>query len=100
MKVQQTPSYNLEQQSKTKINNKKQQNMSKQAFNGAMFDSFMNFLQTNQAMGATAVDVTCMGMPRTIVDASRSPQAGLETARREFTSTINDALLGIYGAGA
>lgn len=62
--------------------------------------SALNFLQTNQAIGATFVDVTSMGTPRTIVDSKRGPAAGLETARREFSSSINDTCLGFYGAGA
>lgn len=100
MKLQQTPNLSLQQSKINKANNNIKNNTCTPSFKGAGVDAFMNFLQTNQAMGATAVDVSCMGMPRTIVDATRSPQAGVETARREFTSTINDALLGVYGAGA
>lgn len=72
----------------------------KQSFGNAMVSSGLNFLQTNQALGATFVDAAFMCTPRTVVDFTRSPQAGLETARREYTSSINDALLGLYGTGA
>ena len=51
-------------------------------------------------MGATVVDAGCMGIPRTTVDFSRGSDAGLETMRREFSSTLNDAFLGFYGLGA
>lgn len=86
--------------------NKKQttpiQNNSKVAFGGGEpLVQFLNFLQTNQAWGATGTDVVSMGLPRTITDfTKRGPDAGVETMRREFSSTINDALLGIYGLGA
>lgn len=67
--------------------------------NAAAFTQFLRFLETNQAWGATAVDVTCMGIPRTAVDMTRSPEAGLETMRREFSSTLDDALVGAFGVG-
>ena len=67
---------------------------------GEAFIQVLNFLETNQALGATAVDVGCMGVPRTMTDFSRGPDAGLETMRREFSSTIVDALIGVYGIGA
>lgn len=60
----------------------------------------LNFLQTNQGVGASFVDAAFMCTPRTIVDFSRGPEAGVETARREFSSNINDSLLGAYGLGA
>lgn len=60
----------------------------------------LRFLQTNQAWGACAVDVGCMGAPRTAVDFTRGPDAGIETARREFSSTGNHALIGLYGSMA
>ena len=72
----------------------------KQSFGNAIISPALNFLQTNQALGATFVDAAFMCTPRTVVDFTRSPQAGIETARREYTSSINDALLGLYGTGA
>lgn len=71
------------------------------AFTGAeVFTTFLRFLETNQAWGATAVDLGCMGIPRTTVDFTRGPDAGFETMRREFSSTADDALVGAYGLGA
>ncbi|MBR1753876.1 hypothetical protein IJ732_03485 [bacterium] len=72
----------------------------KQSFGNAAVSTALNFLGTNQAVGATFVDAAFMCTPRTVVDFTRSPQAGLETARREYTSSVNDAMLGMYGTGA
>lgn len=86
--------------------NNKQQNYAKGknsdvAFKGAEnFVQFLRFLDTNQSWGAVAIDVTCMDTPRTIIDFTRSPEAGLETARRDFSSTANNVLTGAYGLGA
>lgn len=91
MKIQNTPNLQL--------NNKNQKSNQVQAqptFKG-LVDVFFNYLQTNQGVGATFVDAAFMCTPRTIVDFSRGPAAGVETARREFSSNINDALLGAYG---
>ena len=57
----------------------------------------LNFLDTNQAWGANAVDFCCMVLPRTITDFGRGTDAGLETARRESMGTINDSSVGAYG---
>ena len=66
------------------------------AFNG--FHSAMDFLATNPVWGATAVDISSMGTPRTLIDTyKRGPMAGAETGFREFSSTINDASVGLYG---
>lgn len=94
MKLQQTPKFNLDRRQNTAPANKNQV-----AFKGAetAFIQALRFLDTNQAWGACAVDVGCMGIPRTTVDFTRGPEAGLETARREFSSTGNHALIGIYG---
>ena len=78
--------------------NRNKNNSSQPYFKGAeVFTQALNFLQTNQAMGATFVDAAFMCTPRTIVDFSRGPDAGLETARREFSTNFNDAALGAYG---
>lgn len=79
--------------SKEKLNNNNQQ------FKGA-FDCVsmaLRFLDTNQAWGATAVDVGSMVVPRTAVDFQRGVDAGLETATRESSSSANHALVGVYG---
>jgi hypothetical protein len=91
-----------------KSNNRSQHSQNSQnttdsqvAFKGAAaFTQFLTFLETNQAWGATAVDCTCMGLPRTLTDFTRGPDAGIETARREFSSTVIDAGIGAYGLGA
>lgn len=89
MKVQNTPNLQL--------NNKKQDPNFK---GGEVVTQFLNFLDTNQTVGATVVDAACMGIPRTTVDFTRGPDAGVETMRREFSSTLNHALIGLYGACA
>jgi len=61
---------------------------------------FLKFLDTNQAWGATAVDIGCMVLPRTAVDFTRGPDAGFETMRRESSGTANHALVGAYGLTA
>lgn len=67
---------------------------------GEAITQFLTFLQTNQAIGATFVDAGFMCTPRTAVDFTRGSDAGIETARREFSSNFNDAALGAYGVGA
>lgn len=60
----------------------------------------MNFLATNEAIGATAVDLGAMVIPRTVIDYTRTPEAGLETFRREIVSCILYAALGLFGLAA
>lgn len=63
--------------------------------------SVLDYLATNPVWGATAVDVGSMGTPRVCVDTyNRGASAGFETGFREYSSTINDASLGLYGLGA
>lgn len=62
------------------------------------FTPVLDYLATNPVWGATAVDVLSMGGPRTIIDTrKRGAAAGAETGFREFSSTINDAAVGMYG---
>lgn len=97
MKIQNTPKLQKLNSNQTPST----ENSNNPSFKGAEWiTSGLNFIQTNQAVGATLVDAGCMCTPRTIVDFTRSPEAGIETARREFSSNINDALMGIYGMGA
>lgn len=96
MKLQKT-SQKIENQQLNSNRSRKGQNQPQTSFKGGM-DIFLNFLQTNQAIGATFTDAAFMCTPRTIVDFTRGPEAGTETARREFSSNINDASLGLYGA--
>ena len=68
--------------------------------NGALLTSTMNFLATNEAIGATAVDLGAMVIPRTAIDYTRTPEAGMETFRREIVSCILYAALGVFGLAA
>lgn len=63
--------------------------------------AFLQYLATNQAVGANAVDVAFMVIPRTASDTiRRGPVAGLETGRREASGTANHSLVGVYGITA
>lgn len=77
--------------------NEKNQNSNKNvSFKG--ITPVIDYLTTNPVWGATAVDVVSMGGPRTIIDTKkRGAAAGAETGFREFSSTINDAAVGLYG---
>lgn len=103
MKLQSTLNSNINQnlqlnQSKEPYKN---QNQSKVSFGAGESVAYaLNFLETNPAWGATAVDFFSMVAPRTAIDFTRGPEAGMETARRESVSMINDAALGVYGLGA
>ncbi|MBR6126934.1 hypothetical protein IKQ21_04540 [bacterium] len=88
MKVQQ-----LQQQNQIKFDNKPQ-------FKGAV-DTTLRYLATNQAIGANGVDLCSMVAPRTASDTiKRGPAAGLETFRREIMGTVNDSIIGLFGAFA
>ncbi|MCQ2755072.1 MAG: hypothetical protein MJ231_08545 [bacterium] len=64
-------------------------------------DGFLRYLAVNQAVGANGVDLCCMVTPRTASDMiKRGPVAGMETLRRESMGTVNDSLIGVYGAVA
>lgn len=84
--------------SQININNRRQSE-NKPQFTGFIDGALgtLNYLNTNQAWGANAVDFFCMVLPRTITDFGRGPAAGLETARRESMGTINDSAVGAYG---
>lgn len=83
-----------------------QQNKNKQnnpQFKGTfeVGSALLRFLDTNQAWGANAVDLSSMVIPRTTVDLiNRGPDAGLETGRREATGTFNHSMVGVYGTAA
>lgn len=80
---------------KKEQNNKNAQNK-QVSFKG--ITPVLDYLATNPVWGATAVDVTSMGGPRTIIDTrKRGFNGGAETAFREFSSTVNDAAVGMYG---
>ena len=68
---------------------------------GTAATAFLDFLATNPVWGATATDVGFMGTPTTLTEISRRGLGyGAEAAFREYTSTINDACVGLYGLGA
>lgn len=73
-----------------------------QSFKGApeLLATSLNFMNTNPALGALFVDIAFMDTPRTIVDTARNPDAGVETAAREYSSTINHSVAGFVGLGA
>lgn len=99
MKLQQTLNSNINQNMQQ--HNGRAKSHKKLSFKGGeALTQAMTFLQTNQGLGASFVDAAFMCTPRTIVDFSRGPEAGMETGRREFSSNINDTLLGTYGLGA
>ncbi len=58
----------------------------------------LNFLATNQGLGACAVDLSSMVIPRTIIDfKKRGSQAGIETGIREGSSCLIHASIGLIG---
>lgn len=81
------------------INNTLNQNPKRQKFGsiGTASTQILRYLNTSPAIGATFVDFSSMSAPRTIVDCSRSADAGLETGIRECSGTANHALIGTYG---
>lgn len=63
--------------------------------------SLLRYLEVNQAIGANAMDLGTMVIPRTTYDfRHRGPSAGVETARRESAGTFNHAMVGVYGTAA
>lgn len=88
-----------------KINRTEQMNIQPQKNRPQFTGAFMNaaagalrFLDTEQAIGACATDLGFMVIPRTMTDFTRGMSAGLETARREGSGTLNHAAIGpIYG---
>ena len=88
MKVQE-----IQQQNQINFDDKPQ-------FKGAV-DTTLRYLATNQAIGANGVDLCSMVAPRTASDTiKRGPAAGLETFRREIMGTVNDSIIGLFGAFA
>lgn len=76
------------------------QNYNSPEFKGGT-SAFLQYLATNQAVGANVVDVSFMVIPRTASDSiRRGPAAGLETGRREASGTANHTLVGVYGITA
>jgi len=80
--------------------NRKNTNFGNAGVISAGINSTMNYLATNEAIGATAVDMGAMVVPRTVVDYTRTPEAGAETLRRELVSCLFFAAMGLFGLGA
>lgn len=88
-------------QPKILITNKN--NKSPESFKGAgtMALSGLRALNNSQAIGASAVDLCSMVIPRTAVEMkNRGFQSGIETAIREGSSWLLFALVGVIGMGA
>lgn len=60
----------------------------------------LNYLDTNQFVGATLVDAGSMVIPRSVIDFSRGTDAGTETVIRETSTMANNTFIGLYGVGA
>ena len=94
---------NLNVSPSSKIENKYAlQNKKQPSFKGmeAAANYFFSQVQTNEVFGATVVDFISMIAPRTAVDMTRSPQAGIETARREASGAVINCLMpGFVGMG-
>lgn len=73
-----------------------------QSFKGAeVLVQGLRFLNNSPAVGACAVDLGSMVIPRTAVDTKkRGIDAGIETGIREGSSTTNHAIVGLVGLGA
>lgn len=68
---------------------------------GSVAVQSLRFLGDSPAIGACAVDLGSMVIPRTVVDTkNRGLDAGTETAVREASSTVNHAIVGVVGLGA
>ncbi len=78
-------------------------NKNKQSFKGAdtALLTGLRALNNSPAVGACAVDLCSMVIPRTAIEAkNRGPQSGIETAFREGTSCFIHACVGLIGLGA
>lgn len=88
----------------TVINTRKaENNKEKQSFKGAGTAtlSLLKGLNDSPAVGACAVDLCSMVIPRTAIEMkNRGPQSGIEAAFREGTSCLIHACVGLIGLGA
>ena len=93
-------SNNIQQQNLT-ANKNHAQKQNQVSFKGAGFTAVLDYLATNPVWGATATDVLFMGSPTTGIEIYRRGWGyGFEAGFREYTSTLNDASVGLYGLGA
>ncbi|MDD3593619.1 MAG: hypothetical protein PHX18_03220 [Candidatus Gastranaerophilales bacterium] len=65
--------------------------------NAALLTAPFIAINRHELIGLAAIDVTSMGLPRTIIDFTRNTYAGMETAFREFSSTLNLSWIGLSG---
>lgn len=98
-------SQNIQQRNLLRTNQKSNTNNNTQnnqvSFKGAGWTAFLDYLATNPVWGATATDVGFMGTPTTSMEIIRRGWGyGAEAGFREYTSTLNDASVGLYGLGA
>lgn len=85
------------------ININKAENNKNRSFKGADTAVLggLRALNNSPAIGACAVDLCSMVIPRTAIEAkNRGPQSGIETAFREGASCIIHACVGLIGLGA
>ena len=78
-------------------------NKQKQSFKGVGTAALVGLKSLNDspAIGACAVDLASMVIPRTTIEMkNRGPQAGIEAAFREGTSCLIHACVGLIGLGA
>ena len=93
-------SNNIQQQNLT-ANKNHAQKQNQVSFKGAGFTAVLDYLATNPVWGATATDVLFMGSPTTGIEIYRRGWGyGFEAGFREYTSTMNDASVGLYGLAA
>ena len=62
--------------------------------------SLFTLMNKHEILGVSAVDLGSMVIPRTAVDFTRNPAAGVETGFREASSTVIHASIGMAGYGA
>lgn len=88
----------------TVVNTRKAENIrDKQSFKGVGTAALVGLKSLNDspAIGACAVDLASMVIPRTAIEMkNRGPQAGIEAAFREGTSCLIHACVGLIGLGA
>lgn len=83
-----------------KLINKKQQNQNFKGAGTALLTG-LGGLNDSPALGACAVDLCSMVIPRTLIEfKNRGAQAGIESAIREGTSCLLHACVGLIGFGA
>lgn len=101
LNIRQIQPNNINKQFVTRTVNYTEPKHQNPTFTGAGFIPFLNFLDTNPAWGASAVDFGFMVLPRTLTDfISRGPNVGIETGRREGMGATNHASVCLYGAAA